>query len=345
MNKTLAKLLTGALPVRKWRKDARSYLLGHPEAVHPAYGRIYPPIYDMHGLLSNLAEGQPEIYNSEGRRMELFFIRDRHSACFPYGYPAATRFLWDRFNIALDTHFYSHGAMLETMGKPSRRFGMLVESESIVPQDYSIFDEHAGLERDFDAIFTFSARLLDSLDNAMLFPACASPWYGTSFGGGTLDESAWERKTKNVSIISSAKALCPLHAFRVETARRCRREGLADAFGTFDGSNPMACIDHCFAPYRYAIVVENDLQPYYFTEKITNCFAAMCVPVYLGASRIGEFFNEDGIIRIKPGDDLRKVLSACTEREYKSRLPAIIDNYNRVQQYRNMWDWLYDRYL
>ena len=41
-------------------------------------------------------------------------------------------------------------------------------------------------ESEFDAGFTYSARILDSLDNARFFPACASPWYGTSFGAGAV---------------------------------------------------------------------------------------------------------------------------------------------------------------
>lgn len=345
MDKSLAKLITGMIPVKKWRKDARSYLLGHPEQVHPAYGRIYSPIYNMHARISSLPEGMPEIFDRDGRRMEMFFVRDLHSAHFPYGYPAPTRFLWDRYNIALDTHFYSHGAMLERMGSPKRRFGMLVESESIVPEDYRIFDENKGLEKDFDAVFTYSARILDNIDNARFFPACASPWYGTTFGGGTLDESLCERKTKNVSMISSAKSLCPLHQFRVDTARRLCREGLADTFGTFNGGPAMAQIDHCFAPYRYVVVVENDLSPYYFTEKVTNCFAAMCIPIYLGASRIGDFFNENGIIRLSQGDDIKKVLARCGERDYLDRIDAVRDNYRRVLKYVNIWDWLYERYF
>lgn len=345
MKRCHAKLITSLIPVARWRKDARNYLLGHPESVHPQYGRIYQPIYNMHAPISGHQEGMPDIYNRAGQRMEMFFVRDLHSAHFPYGYPAPTRFLWDRFNIALDTHFYSHGAMLERMGSPSRRFGMLVESESIVPEDYSLFERNKGLESEFDAVFTYSARILDSLDNARFFPACASPWYGTSFGGGTLDEQLCERKTKNVSMISSAKDMCRLHHFRVETARRCRREKLADAFGTFDGGEPMEFLDHCFTPYRYVIVVENDLSPYYFTEKVTNCFAAMCVPIYLGASRLGDIFNEDGIIRLSPDDDIKKVLSQCSESDYLSRIEAIRDNYRRVLKFVNIWDWLYDRYL
>ena len=61
-------------------------------------------------------------------------------------------FLTDRFNFGLKTHFYSHQAMLETMGNPDKKFGFLFESMGIVPEDYKIFDKHKGLNKDFDLI-------------------------------------------------------------------------------------------------------------------------------------------------------------------------------------------------
>ena len=94
-----------------------------------------------------------------------------------------------------------------------------------------------------------------------------------------------------------------------------------------------------------SIVIENDRTSYFFTERLTNCFLAMTVPIYFGATRIGEFFNEDGIIFIRPDDDLRKVLSQCNKRDYEARLPAILDNFTRAKKYMNIWDMMYEKYF
>ena len=56
--------------------------------------------------------------------------------------------------------------MLETMGSPTRRYGLFIEPPSITPADYRLFDKFPGLEKDFDAIFTADKEMLDRLPNA-----------------------------------------------------------------------------------------------------------------------------------------------------------------------------------
>ena len=140
--------------------------------------------------------------------------------------------------------------------------------------------------------------------------------------------------------------MCELHDFRFNLAMKCKKEGLADTFGTFDGGSPVK-MGKTLQDYRYTIAIENDIKPYWFTERITSAFAAMTIPVYCGASKIDNFFNTDGIIIIKPSDfdNIDKVLAQCTEKEYEQRLPAILDNYERVKQYKNPADTWYEKYL
>ena len=300
------------------------------------YGRVYHPIYSYDRPITNQV---PEIYNAQGRKMDIFFIRDRHCADVPY-MTMSQYFLWDRFNIGLDTHFYSHNTVLETMGKPRRKFALFMESPAIVPQDYEIFTKHTGLEKEFDAIFTMDERMLDSLPNAKFFIQCANLWISE------LVPNRHSMKTKNVSILSSAKQMCDLHKARIACAERCKRLNLADTFGTFDGGGFVNTKD-TLEQYRYSIIFENDIRDFWFTEKITNCFATQTIPIYLGARKIDQFFNPDGIITITPDDalNIEKVLKQCTPEEYERRLPAIIDNYNRALEYRNMGDWLYEHYF
>ena len=306
------------------------------------YGKVPYPWYDR---AEQLRGDIPGIYNSAGEKMDIFFIRDRHFAFDPYDVDfAPSHWLWDRYNFGLKTHFYTHFEMLRCIGSPDKRYAALLESESICPEDYRIFDVHKGLEQDFDLIFTYSERLLDRLDNARFFPFFANSRYGCSWGGGSWDETAYAHKCRQISIVSSNKEMCHLHAYRIDLARTCRREGLADTFGTFDGG-PYVKIAETLRDYRYSIVVENDIKPFFFTNKVTDCFAAMAVPIYCGATEIGKFFNLDGIIVLKPGDDIRRVLAQCSEKDYLERLPAIKDNYLRAYAYRNVWDWLESRYL
>lgn len=95
--------------------------------------------------------------------------------------------------------------MLETMGRPSRKYGWFMESEAIDPASYSVFDKNKGMEKDFGLIFTYSDRILNRLSNAQFYPCLASPWCGTSIYGRILDSKEYEKKNKNVSLLAAKK--------------------------------------------------------------------------------------------------------------------------------------------
>ena len=321
------------------------YIPAKPTGCHAVYGPFYEPYYNV----SQPFSGTPCIYSKEGRPLESFFLRDVVSAHVPYS--SSRYFAWDRFNFGLSTHFYAHGAMLETMGNPDRRYGIFVESEGIIPHHYAIFRRHPGLEKDFDAIFTFSEPLLDTLPNAKYFPACSSIWYSQEICNGqkdpaVLSENAFQFKEKNISMICSARKLTPMQLIRHQLAHEALRSGKVDVFGAFQ--NPNACIPFksaALSKYRFHIAIENDIQPFYFTEKIMDCFAAMTIPIYLGAPRIGDFFNSDGILFLSEKTPLEKILAQCTEEEYIRRLPAVQDNYRRCLNYLNLDDKLYEEHF
>lgn len=335
--------LVAGIPFQGLRRAVRYRLLQRRATVpatHKKYGRIWFPPYN---LGCELLSREPELYNAQGERLRSFFIRDFLFAHNPEAH--SKHFLWNRYDFGLKTHFYTHWSMLETMGRPEEKFGWLLESEALVPGDYRIFQKHKTLNREFTAVFTFSEQVLNSIDNAVFFPGCAQVWYGQGANGGTICADACERKTKNISIVSSFKTSCALHEARVALARKFKAGNLVDAFGTFDGGAPCKIADS-LTDYRYSVIVENYISPYFFTEKITNCFAAMTVPVYVGASKINEFFNEDGIIRVRPEDlgRIDTILAQCGEKDYAQRLPAIRDNYQRAQRYLNVFDYLYEEY-
>jgi hypothetical protein len=268
--------------------------------------------------------------------MELFFLRDIHGAHSVYS--DSVFFQWDRYNFGLDTHFYSHNAMLETMGKPKRKYGFLFESESVTPDDYLIFKRYHGLENEFNLIFTYSDKILQTVKNARYLPYCIKPWYSCPC------PHQYQKKIKNVSIIASSKTWLPLHKFRNTVAMQCKTQTLCDVYGTFDGGR-YCTIEEPFTDYRFSIVIENEITPYGFTEKITNCFAAMTIPVYLGATRIGKLFNPDGIVDFNINDDIEKVIKKCTKEFYEERIPAIIDNYNAVNIGMSSEDIMYKQYI
>lgn len=293
-------------------------------------------------VLSYPVKEYPCIYNQYGEKMEMFYLKDQIMA--PYS--GSRYFMWDRCNYGLDIHFYAHNNMLFPCGQPLRKYGLLIESKQIVPDNYGIFDKNKGLANEYDAIFTYDEELLNKLPNAKFFPGCASVWYGKKDGEFYWDSECYQKKNKQISIVSSDKKMCHLHEVRLELSRFCKRNKLADTFGTFDGGRH-CLIDDSLNDYRYSIIIENDISDYFFTEKIVNCFASQTIPIYLGARKIDEYFNIDGIIVLNETQigDIENVLRKCTSEYYHEHLDAVMDNFERVYQYQNVYDWLYEHYF
>ena len=204
-----------------------------------------------------------------------------------------------------------------------------------------MFHRNRGLEKDFRYIFTYDDRILNEIENARFYPVAAGIW------NSEMREGRYREKDRDLSILSSDKVMCALHRFRLELARLCKREGLADTFGRFDGGGYVEKVDETLNRYRFSMIIENDVSDYYFSERLTSCFAAQTVPVYLGARRIGDFFNTDGMILLGSADleEAESLIAECTRERYEAMLPAVLDNYERVKEYVNMQDYLYEHYL
>ena len=307
-------------------------------------GKIYTPYYNQGAVVGS---EKPDVYNKSGQKMDVWFIRDEHLAHNPY-FESANYFLWDRFDIGLDTHFYTHESMLQTMGNPSRQYGMFIESEFIVPKSYLIFKNNPGLHKNFDAVFTYSEDILNTVPNSRLFTSCATVWYGKEPGSqAVLTDRAFENKRKNISMVCSGKSLTKFHEIRHRFATAASQSKKVDIFGTFNGGPFLKYKSDSLQNYRFQIAVENGVSSYYFTEKILDCFASMTVPIYLGAPKIGDFFNKDGIIFIteKDVERLESVISMCDEKLYEAMLPAIKDNYFRSLKYMSLNDRLYEEHF
>ncbi len=292
----------------------------------------------------------PELYNSKGEKMKVFFLRDSGCRHTPYTLSAGrypSRILWDRYNVGLKTHFYVHEHIFDKTYKCDNKIAVLRESEEILPEYYDMALKRPEVMGEYTKIFTHSDRILSKYENAIFVPAC-SVWYGTESYGGTMSIRNYEKKTKNISVIASAKEMCELHKVRGDIARRYKDDSRVDTYGAAVGNYIPKKAD-ALEQYRYSIVLENSVTPYYFTEKILDCFASMTVPIYLGATKIDKYFNRDGIIRLDRDElndlsNLDKIIDRCCKEDYEDRKEAIIDNYNRVQGYLSFEDYVFEKF-
>jgi hypothetical protein len=76
-----------------------------------------------------------------------------------------------------------------------------------------------------------------------------------------------------------------------------------------------------FPRYRFALTYENALGfPGYITEKIFDCMRAGCVPIYLGASNIQDYFPTEAFVdrrKFATDAELGAYLKGISEAEYK----------------------------
>lgn len=340
----IVKVFRSLLP-KKWQQYLKAnfdfFDLNVYKAHTKAYGTFYLPIYNSHGIIDGT---EPDIYNSEGERLHSFFLRDNQ---FVTSNPLASRyFIFNRYNFELPVHFYTHNCMRQLIGTPQRRYGLLIEPRAVDWQDYQLLDRNPDLVKKFDRIFTFDEKLLDKYPNAYAFCYNAQIRLWGKLGRDNFREICNIEKTKNISIVSSAKKLCDLHKMRYDWAVNFKKGSLVDTFGTFDGGG-WASTDDYLRDYRYSIVVENDIQPYWFTEKLLNCLALRVVPIYIGHPNMLKLFNPDGIILVEPKDydNIDEIIKQCSAADYEARLPAIDDNFKRVQSYWSPFDSLYETFL
>ena len=99
------------------------------------------------------------------------------------------------------------------------------------------------------------------------------------------------KKDKLLSMITSTKGMSEGHKLRVSIATQLKQvlKNEIDLYGF--GHSPIANKRDAIDDYKYSIVVENCISEYYITEKIFDVILGGATPIYIGASRINEFYK------------------------------------------------------
>lgn len=208
------------------------------------------------------------------------------------------------------------------------KYGWLLESKYITPQIVDAAKLHTEIFLDsFDIIFTHNQELLAKDEKFKWVPA----------QGFWIKEPKVYEKTKLVSMISSNKIMCEGHKERLKFVEKLKDD--LDLFGR--GFNEIELKEHGLCDYMFSVAIENGEYETYFTEKILDCFATGTVPIYKGAPDIGDHFNMDGIIVLDDYFDINDL----NEDEYFKRMPAILDNLNRIKEMEVLEDFIWKNYL
>lgn len=107
-------------------------------------------------------------------------------------------------------------------------------------------------------------------------------------------------KPRCLSWITSDLMMLKGHRYRLEFLERLQREIRFDLYGR--GFQPIRDKWDGLAPYRYSLAFENTRAPFYFTEKLMDCFVAETMPIYFGSPEITRFFPSESMVTINPED-------------------------------------------
>jgi hypothetical protein len=131
-------------------------------------------------------------------------------------------------------------------------------------------------------------------------------------------------KKRRLSWITTNKSDLPGHSSRLRFLEGIRSKIEFDLFGL--GFEPIKDKWDGLAPYQYSFAIENFRNPYYWSEKIADCFLAWTMPIYYGCSRICEYFPAESLIQIDtddPGAAEEKIREAISSDLWFRNLDAI----------------------
>lgn len=180
---------------------------------------------------------------------------------------------------------------------------------------------------DFDYVLTFDQSLIDKYDKCHFMPMLHV----------RVKEDMWglHEKTKKVSMIASKKQITEGHILRHKVASELAEKHNIDLWGSGYKQFPVGGAVDALKDYMFSIVIDNVNMDNYISH-ITNSMILGTVPIYWGTKRVGEHFNEKGVICFENIEELDSILMNLSDDDYYSRLEYIKENFEIVKQ--NFWN-------
>lgn len=181
--------------------------------------------------------------------------------------------------------------------------------------------------RRFFRVLTKNEALLKAIPNGIKFI--------TGFSFVPPSDDIHVDKTRQFSIIASAKRIYEGHRLRHSVIEAARERGLPlDVMGR--GYRPIDTKVEGLAPYRFSVVIENVREESLITEKLIDALRCRSVPIYWGAPDVGLIFDAAGIVQCRSLDDILTALSSLTPADYESRRAAIETNARLADHFADM---------
>ncbi len=213
---------------------------------------------------------------------------------------------------------------------------LLIESPMINPAIYEQLRDESFASK-FSYVLTFSKDLVELNPSKFIY---------TYFGGCWLfsKEQLIYPKTKNISIISSAKTATPNHLLRHTVIAQLASyidgiygRGYKEIHSKLEG----------LRDYRYHIVIENDSCRGMTSEKAIDAFRSGCILFYCGDSNIFEYFNRKGVFMFETVEELSELITtpSMMENYYNENIAAVKENYEKAELFIIPEDLIWSTFL
>jgi len=231
---------------------------------------------------------------------------------------------------------------------------LLVSNEPVCSPNKETISDIIKHSSSYDLILCTDEELLSKCDNAFLFPY-GSTWlnkieltHPDSLGVYKEGlEEKYQNKTFSVSFMATGHRGMAGYDMRREIWNNRSRLNTPTIFWSssrtptnvngfsntlHDGFIPNGEKDNLFLS-QFTIVVENCIQPNYFSEKLIDALITKTVPIYFGCPNIDEYFDISGIIVVNSLEQLIDAVNKLTPETYNQMLMSVNANFITAKEY------------
>jgi hypothetical protein len=174
-------------------------------------------------------------------------------------------------------------------------------------------------------------------------PPSAGVPYTFSQDYDSLSKTAIGEKTRLISVITSNKAFTRGHLDRIRFVEKLkahfgdRIDVYGRGFRSFDDKWAV------LRPYKYHVAIENSSEPYYWTEKISDCYLAGTFPIYHGCTNLVDYFSRDAFepVNIRyPERTIQTIERVIDEQRFERSVDVLDEMKQRVLGEYNMFEYV-----
>ena len=213
----------------------------------------------------------------------------------------------------------------------------------VTSEPESIKRYESAYTRQFGCVITSQSEKGLKHPNAIRAPSTSLWYYGQ--GGAerkTVDliSQALPSKTQQLSTVCSDKKQKHTLHFKRWIFTQAIKQALPelDIFG--HGVRPMRDKAEAMDDYRYHIAIENHFGAHHWTEKLSDCYLAGCLPFYYGCPNAEKYFPADSFIRIDINDiegAIEIIREALANDAYSKCKDAVVEARRRVLEQHNLF--------